>query len=103
MDENVCEQCGTRNEPGAQFCVSCQSYLPWYDTQETDLAAQGIRTTPIGPGRRRSPRRRCRSRDDRGSRGSAGCRCDQTGAGQPGARRTFAPVVAAAVRTQPDP
>jgi hypothetical protein len=42
MDENVCEQCGTRNDPGVQFCVSCQSYLPWYDTQETDLAAQGL-------------------------------------------------------------
>ena len=37
MDENICEQCGTRNEPGAQFCVQCQSFLPWYDTQETDL------------------------------------------------------------------
>ena len=42
MDENVCEQCGTRNEPGVQFCVSCQSFLPWYDTQETDLAALGV-------------------------------------------------------------
>ena len=49
MDENVCEQCGTRNEPGAQFCVSCQSYLPWYDTQETNLAAQGISTPTPEP------------------------------------------------------
>ena len=29
--ENICEQCGTRNEPGVQFCVSCQAYLPWDD------------------------------------------------------------------------
>ncbi len=39
MDDNICEQCGTRNEPGAQFCVECQAFLPWYDTQETDLQA----------------------------------------------------------------
>ena len=32
MDENICEVCGTRNEPGAQFCVECQSFLPWEDT-----------------------------------------------------------------------
>lgn len=40
MDENICEQCGTRNEPGAQFCVECQAFLPWYDTQEADLQSQ---------------------------------------------------------------
>ncbi len=40
MDENICEQCGTRNEPDAQFCVECQSFLPWYDTQEADLSGQ---------------------------------------------------------------
>jgi len=39
MDENICEVCGTRNEPGAQFCVECQSFLPWEDTTETDLDA----------------------------------------------------------------
>ncbi len=39
MDDNICEQCGTRNEPGAQFCVECQAFLPWYDTQETNLQA----------------------------------------------------------------
>ena len=37
MDENICEVCGTRNEPGVQFCVECQSFLPWEDTTETDL------------------------------------------------------------------
>ncbi len=37
MDDNICEQCGTRNEPGVQFCVQCQSFLPWYDTKETDV------------------------------------------------------------------
>ena len=41
MDENICEQCGTRNEPGAQFCVECQAFLPWYDTQEADLQEPG--------------------------------------------------------------
>src|SRR6476469_8029186 len=40
MDENICEQCGTRNEPGAQFCVECQSFLPWEDTQEVDARAR---------------------------------------------------------------
>src|SRR6476469_6113532 len=44
MDENICEQCGTRNEPGAQFCVECQAFLPWYDTRETNLQALGIHT-----------------------------------------------------------
>ena len=39
MDENICEQCGTRNEPGAQFCVECQAFLPWERHQETDLDA----------------------------------------------------------------
>lgn len=39
MDDNICEQCGTRNEPGEQFCHECQAFLPWYDTQETDLQA----------------------------------------------------------------
>jgi|GEM_PF-1319749 len=39
MDDNICEQCGTRNEPGAQFCVQCQAFLPWEDTTEADLAA----------------------------------------------------------------
>ena len=42
MIENICEQCGERNEPGAQFCVACQAFLPWYDTRETDLAAAGV-------------------------------------------------------------
>src|SRR4051812_22752983 len=41
MNDNICEQCGTRNEPGAQFCVECQAFLPWYDTQETDLQHRG--------------------------------------------------------------
>lgn len=40
MDEDICEQCGTRNEPGAQFCVQCQAFLPWYDTQEADMQGQ---------------------------------------------------------------
>src|SRR6185503_7284769 len=44
MDENICEQCGTRNEPGAQFCVECQAFLPWYDTRETNLQALGVDT-----------------------------------------------------------
>ena len=44
MDENICEQCGTRNDPGAQFCVECQAFLPWYDTRETNLQALGIDT-----------------------------------------------------------
>lgn len=39
MKENICEQCGQRNEPGVQFCVNCQAFLPWYDTQEADLSA----------------------------------------------------------------
>jgi hypothetical protein len=41
MAENICEQCGTRNEPGAQFCVSCNSFLPWDDTKEAPLPAPG--------------------------------------------------------------
>ena len=44
MDDNICEQCGTRNEPGAQFCVECQAFLPWYDTGEANLQALGIDT-----------------------------------------------------------
>src|SRR5690349_13586044 len=44
MDDNICEQCGTRNEPGAQFCVECGAFLPWYDTRETNLQALGIDT-----------------------------------------------------------
>src|SRR6478735_1802391 len=44
MKDNICEQCGTRNEPGAQFCVECQAFLPWNDTRETDLQALGINT-----------------------------------------------------------
>ena len=39
MKENICEQCGQRNEPGVQFCVNCQAFLPWYDTEEDDLSA----------------------------------------------------------------
>ena len=44
MDENICEQCGTRNEPGAQFCVECQAFLPWYDTTRDRPAGLGIDT-----------------------------------------------------------
>jgi uncharacterized OB-fold protein len=28
---NVCPECGTRNEPGEQFCGGCGSYLEWSD------------------------------------------------------------------------
>ncbi len=38
MDEVICQQCGTRNEPGTEFCVECQSYLSWTETRETSLA-----------------------------------------------------------------
>src|SRR6185312_13461503 len=38
MDYIICQVCGTRNEPGTQFCVQCQSYLSWTDTRETKLA-----------------------------------------------------------------
>src|SRR6478609_3390287 len=38
MDYIICQVCGTRNEPGTQFCVQCQSYLSWSDTRETKLA-----------------------------------------------------------------
>jgi hypothetical protein len=44
VNDNICEQCGTRNEPGAQFCVECGAFLPWYDTRETNLQALGIDT-----------------------------------------------------------
>ncbi len=33
MDEVICQQCGTRNEPGTEFCVECQSYLSWTETR----------------------------------------------------------------------
>jgi hypothetical protein len=48
MNENICEQCGTRNEPGAQFCVECQAFLPWYDTQEADLTGLAA-ADDVGP------------------------------------------------------
>ncbi|MET0864194.1 MAG: hypothetical protein ABWZ98_07650, partial [Nakamurella sp.] len=45
--ENICEQCGTRNEPGVQFCVSCQAYLPWDDeVAETPVVATPVVPTP---------------------------------------------------------
>ncbi len=49
MSENICEQCGTRNEADAQFCVQCQAYLPWSDeTAESaaDHGAPGPATVP---------------------------------------------------------
>ncbi|MET0964981.1 MAG: hypothetical protein ABWZ02_01205 [Nakamurella sp.] len=44
--ENICEQCGTRNEPGVQFCVSCQAYLPWDDESPETPVATPVATTP---------------------------------------------------------
>lgn len=39
MDDIICQQCGTRNEAGTQFCVECQSYLSWGETREVDLTS----------------------------------------------------------------
>src|SRR6478736_3285583 len=52
MDDNIFEHCGTRNEPGVQFCVECVAFLPWYDTRETNLQALGIDTgtAPVDTG-----------------------------------------------------
>jgi hypothetical protein len=44
--ENICEQCGTRNEPGVQFCVSCQAFLPWDDENAEPVA---VAAPPIEP------------------------------------------------------
>src|SRR5450755_569087 len=42
MGDIICEQCGTRNEPGVQFCVQCGAYLPWEDTKEGVLPVAAI-------------------------------------------------------------
>ena len=47
MDDIICQQCGTRNEPGTQFCVECQSYLSWAETRETSLAALQAQAQPV--------------------------------------------------------
>src|SRR6478609_10623305 len=47
MDDIICQQCGTRNEPGTQFCVECQSYLSWGETRETNLAALQAQAPPV--------------------------------------------------------
>src|SRR6478609_168497 len=47
MDDIICQQCGTRNEPGTQFCVECQSYLSWGETRETNLAALQAQGPPV--------------------------------------------------------
>ena len=31
MAEYVCGECGERNEPGTEFCVSCHAFLAWDD------------------------------------------------------------------------
>ena len=31
MAEYVCGECGERNEPGTEFCVSCHAFLAWED------------------------------------------------------------------------
>src|SRR6478609_4203791 len=47
MDDIICQQCGTRNEPGTQFCVECQAYLSWGETRETNLAALQAQAPPV--------------------------------------------------------
>lgn len=47
MDDIICQQCGTRNEPGTQFCVECQSYLSWGETRETNLADLQVQAQPV--------------------------------------------------------
>ena len=94
MDDNICEQCGTRNEPGAQFCVECQAFLPWYDTRETNLAGARHRyRVRDGPGRLARRRRTDRA----GCRGGAGHRR------QRGARRSRCRARPADVSRPPSP
>src|SRR5664279_5649795 len=48
MGDIICEQCGTRNEPGVQFCVQCGAYLPWEDTKEGVLpVAAALADRPV--------------------------------------------------------
>src|SRR5690625_946048 len=45
MDQDVCEQCGHTNPPGAQFCRSCDAYLGW-DTGATTIGGRAV-TAPV--------------------------------------------------------
>jgi hypothetical protein len=45
MAGKICDVCGTENEPGAAFCVSCHSYLAW---DETGLTVTGPPTAGGG-------------------------------------------------------
>jgi hypothetical protein len=47
MAGNICDVCGTQNEPGAAFCVSCHSYLAWDETGLTVLGPPAGRGQPI--------------------------------------------------------
>lgn len=49
MDDIICQQCGTRNEPGTQFCVECQTYLSWGETRETSLVALQAQPVVVDP------------------------------------------------------
>ena len=49
MNENICEQCGQRNEPGVQFCVNCQAFLPWYDQEDEGSATPSAGTVGADP------------------------------------------------------
>jgi hypothetical protein len=56
MAGKICDVCGTENEPGAAFCVSCHSYLAW---DETGLTVTG---PPTAGGGYPTPRTQQRAR-----------------------------------------
>ena len=105
MDENICEQCGTRNEPGAQFCVECQSFLPWYDTQEADLHGPGSLPWPTVPADRpdrpRRIRRSPRSVPPSGLTSAGGTVRRQPVADPPPRQPPLAPAIGRRVRYRP--
>ncbi len=53
MAEYVCGECGERNEPGTEFCVSCHAFLAWDDVDgdgqldaDSPVWTGGTRTAP---------------------------------------------------------
>lgn len=41
MVEQVCEACGTKNNPGATFCRQCDTFLKWDDPSESSKGSTG--------------------------------------------------------------
>lgn len=49
MADDVCPSCGTRNQVGTEFCVSCGAFLAWNAAGEAESAGPPPRASSPGP------------------------------------------------------